>query len=196
MRILRRLSAGEAGFTLVELLIVVMLLGIVGGIVGSGLTSAFRATTHAEARVQALTAMQAALANVSRDVRAADSREVTDAALRTISPSALGLDLFRDGRRVRLDYTVTAGELRERRRVYADEQLVTASGPPASDATRVLLRGLTDTASQPVFAYGDAFGAPTTTLDDVREVTIRLRRALGTGRQPLEVLTRVTLRNP
>lgn len=212
-----RLSA-QGGVTLVELMVVAGLLAVTGTIVASGLVSAMQVTRHAESRVQALTDIHNTIANVSREVRAADSRgdfrpgTEREAALLAASPELLETDVRRDGARIRLTYTVAGGVLTERQRVWNDVTADPSSTTPASDRTRVLIDDLENTSALPVFAYRRGDGAcvtgctaPDSTLltggvtggelESIREVTLTIRRGLGEGRQPLDVVTRVLLRN-
>lgn len=212
MRRLRARSRDDRGVSLVELMVVTVLLVVVGGIVVSGVVSAHGVARHAESRVQALTAIHQAVAGVTREIRAADSRDLTDAPLGAASPSSLETDVFRGDpvQRMRLTYTVTDGVLTERRRVWAPGAAV--SDPPESAANRTLLTGLVTGGGLPLFAYHAADGScitgctndsgtyvgtavPTAALDEVAQVRLRVRRALDGGRSPIEVFTRVALRN-
>lgn len=204
--------------TLVELMVVVVLLLVTGGIVTTGVLSAHGVTRHADARVEALTTIHQAVARVGREIRAADSRDATsatlrNAALRAASPAGLETDVLRGEplKRVRFTYAVVDGALTERRRVWA-AGADPAIQAPESDTTRTLLRELVTDGQRPLFAYRASDGSclagctdaggtyiatavPDADLDEIAEVHLSVRRALGEGRPPIEVATRVTLRN-
>lgn len=204
----------EQGFNLIELMVVTALLLVVGGIVTTGVLSAHGVTRHADARVEALTTIHQAAARVGREIRAADSRDTTvpSAALRAASPAGLETDVFRGDpqRRIRFTYTVTGGELIERRRTWAPGADAVAA--PETDVTTTLLTGLVTDGGQPLFAYHAADGAcltgcadpsgayvgtalPAADLERVSEVHLQVRRSIGDDQSPIEVVTRVTLRN-
>lgn len=204
----------EAGVTLVELMVVVVLMLAVGGIVTTGVLSAHGVTRHADARVEALTTIHQAVARVGREIRAADSRDTTtpSAALRSASPASLETDVFRGDpqQRIRFTYTVVDGTLTERRRTWAPGAAVASA--PQSDVTRTLLTGLVTNGGQPLFAYKAADGTclsgcvnasgtylgtalSAADLERVAEVHVQVRRSIGVGQSPIEVVTRVALRN-
>lgn len=202
----------EAGTTLVELMVVSALLLIAGGIVTTGVLSAHRVTRHTEARVQAVTSIHQAVAGVGREIRAADSRDVTDAALGHASPESLETDVFRGDpqQRMRLTYTVAGGALTERRRTWAAGAHL--ADLPVSDVSRTLLTALVTDGERPLFAYRAADGAcitgctddsgafigmavPEADLDQVAVVHLTVRRALAEEQTPIEVVTKVVLRN-
>lgn len=202
----------DTGVTLVELMVVCALLLVAGGIVTTGVLSAHGVTRHADTRVEALTTIHQATARVAREVRAADSRDTADAALLSASPTALETDVFRGDpqQRIRVTYTVSDGTLTERRRTWAAGADDTS--PPDSDVTRSLLTSLVTDGQRPLFAYRAADGScisgctdasgsyigtavPAAALEDITEVHLTVRRGLGDGRTPIEVVTRVALRN-
>lgn len=217
MERLRAHYRDETGMTLVELVVVSALLLVVGGIVTTGVLSAHGVTRHADARVEALTTIHQAVARVSREIRAADSGDPTEtavinAALRSASPTSLETDIFRGEplQRIRFTYTVVDGTLTERRQIWAAGAAVTDA--PTSDATRTLLRALVTDGNRPLFAYRasdgsclsgcvDAVGTyigtavPAADLGEIAEVQLQVRRSLGDGQSPIEVVTRVALRN-
>ncbi|MEX2618639.1 MAG: hypothetical protein WD250_00310 [Egibacteraceae bacterium] len=198
--------------SLVELMVAAVLLLVVGTIVATGVVSAHEVTRHTESRITALTAIHQAVAGVSREIRAGDSRDITGAALGAASPSSLETDVFRGDpvQRMRLTFTVTDGVLTERRRVWAAG--ADPADAPVSDVTRTLLTEIVTDGTQPLFAYYAADGSCITgctdgsgtfistavleaALDQVAEVHLTVRHALEGGRSPIEVATRVTLRN-
>lgn len=199
----------ETGASLVELMVVGVLLAIVGGIVLTGVVSAHRVARHAESRVQAVTAIHSTLANVSRQVRAADSRDTADTALAAASPDSVEADVFRGGLRIRYTFTLADGALVERRREW--DATADSTSSPNNDVTRTLMTDLVNSGDPPLFAYHTADGscvtgcldesgtyvdgpASSAALADIAEVRLAVRRDVGQG-PPIEVLTRVVLRN-
>lgn len=70
---MRRLTPhNQAGFTLVELLVAMLLLGVVGGVVLRSVVQSMRLTSETTERTNALTDIQRGLERVSRQIRTAD----------------------------------------------------------------------------------------------------------------------------
>lgn len=195
-----RLGSEEDGFTLVEVLVVMLIIGVVGGIVVTGITRGMRTTTAAQNRVEALTATQTAIERASREMRAADP-------VRSVTDDRLTLDVHRDGELHHYRYTLQADgdewTLRQERWVFTDPATFNATGwePTESDAaqtsTRALLAHLVDNA---VFTAYDALGnqltgAPVPNALNTERLTVTVRRAVQDGREPIEVETSVTVRN-
>lgn len=154
----KRSRRDEAGITLVELLVVMILLGVVGGIVTTAIVTTLQSASSTQARVLALNELENALQRVSRDLRVADplrlSPDVT--SLNYVSEVAddglglfgtdLGARITRDGSsftdvRYRL---ISDGEDEPQRLVRED--------------TGQTLVTLVDNGGVPVFAYLDAVG--------------------------------------
>lgn len=206
----RWLDEDDTGFTLVELLIAVTLLAILSSVFLGGIVSAFRGSETAHARIETLQALQLTMENVSREIRAANSHDTVQAAVRTANASTVQFDVFRAQdplaapvalRRIRFSYTVTGTTLMEQRDVWDDAATVPADANRSSTSQRTLVTNLTDLSTKPVFRFRDRNGAPmaSTVLDadrkDVAEVVLTLRRDVGGGRGPIETETRIALRN-
>jgi prepilin-type N-terminal cleavage/methylation domain-containing protein len=73
-----RSREGESGFTLVELLVVMVLLGVVGGVVTSAIISSMNSASRSTARITATHELEVALQRVARDLRAADPLYISD----------------------------------------------------------------------------------------------------------------------
>lgn len=190
---------GDAGSTLVELLVVMLILGVVGGIVVAGVTSGLRTTSHAQARVDSLAKTQMTIERVSREMRAADPvREVTE--------DWLMLDVCRDDGLRHYRYSVTAvgdeWELVEERWDFPsadcpDPDTEPTEPGPSDTSVRTLVEGLTEAA---VFTAVDRDGnvlngTATENADEAYRLVIRARRAVQDDLEPIEVETTVTLRN-
>lgn len=156
---LSRYRVDERGFSLVELLVVVLVLGVIGGITLTGLVQGLRTGARADARIEAFTDLQRAAERVSRDLRRGIWTDtfVTPAApagctYLDLAPDALSLIIFESGVRYQHQYQVTAGVLRLSRSTWNG-----TTWQPAG--TQEVVRGLTNgTNAEPVFTYLDADG--------------------------------------
>lgn len=195
-----RLGSEEDGFTLVELLVVMLMIGVVGGIVVTGVTRGMRTTTETQNRVEALTATQTAIERASREMRAADP-------VRSVTDDHLTLDVHRDGELHHYRYSLQADgdewTLRQERWVFTDPATFDATGwePAESDAaqtsTRSLVQHLVDNA---VFTAYDALGnqlsgEPVPNALNTERLTVTVRRAIQDDREPIQIQTSVTVRN-
>ena len=169
----------ESGFSLVELLVVMIILGAVGSIVTLAVTTTLRSAGATTSRVIALDELQTAMQRVTRDLRAAELFIITDttAAKRTVTA-----DVFRNGQVVRVTYSV---EERDGVDVLIRE-----------DTGQTLIT-LVDNDTEPVFTYLDAKGEPIPETGDpakARQIRIRFVRGID-GRAPVIVESLVNVRN-
>jgi prepilin-type N-terminal cleavage/methylation domain-containing protein len=178
----RRLSPSDRqqeGFTLVELLVVLMLLGVVGSIVTAGLVSSMRSTSSTQARIEAMAELQRSAERVTRELRA---------ACPVVSMDADGEDVTvlvpRDGQ-MRYHHFYRSGT--SLMHLVADDMVEEPSGG------RVLMSGLPED-FRDVFRFMDVNGGDVTQPRDVRQAEIRLRRELR-DQPTVEVTTATTLRN-
>lgn len=179
----------DGGFTLVELLVVMSLMLIVGGIVMNGIVSGLRASERARQRVIALTDLERAAERMARDLRFADP---VDAA----SATSVIVNVLRDtgGTRVRhrVTYTVAGGVITETREVYNPPSAL----GPSSTTTRTVIDDLDPGTT--VFGFVKADGQPwvsgTDPTSNLAEIQLDLRRRLP-AQQPIEVQTSVFVRN-
>jgi prepilin-type N-terminal cleavage/methylation domain-containing protein len=97
----RRTLERADGFTLVELLVVVLILGVIGSIVTSSVVTAFVSTRRGEARVHALNDLQKGIERVGRELRAADPLVLEPGR----DPSVeIGAEVVRRGQRIEYRY--------------------------------------------------------------------------------------------
>lgn len=195
MIVFDRLRAGsrpadEQGFTLVELLVVVVLLGVVGSVALAGIVTAFRTSTNAQERVATLTELETATQRMSREIRMADPVLTSPAP----AANALAVAVYRGSGRMTFTYAAAGGVLTETRRTFATPTAAT----PISTVTTELATDLDLDPSDPTFAYRKAddsdWVSGTDAIGELAEVTIRLNGVHGTG-GTTEVRTAVFLRN-
>jgi prepilin-type N-terminal cleavage/methylation domain-containing protein len=173
----RKPNRSEAGFTLVELLVVLTLLGVVGGIVTSAIVTSLSSARNTQTRIEALNELEIALQRVTRDLRAAEEL--------VLYPPDVGTDL---GAEVRRDGTRTI----VRYRLLADDERFVRE-----DTGQILVTRVDNPVDQPIFAYLDRFGNP---LDCVADncgnaAVVQVRLIRETVGQPVIVETRVAIRN-
>lgn len=189
---LRRLHRGlddETGFTLVELLVVMALMLIVGGVVLNGIVSGLSAAERGRQRVIALTDLERAAERMARDLRFADP---VDAATGT----SVTVNVLRDDAgsqvRHRVTFTVAGGAITETRAIYDPPSAAVASSTNTRDVIADLDAGTT------VFAFfkadGQAWLSGTDAPRELAEIQLDLRRELP-DQDPIEVETSVFVRN-
>jgi prepilin-type N-terminal cleavage/methylation domain-containing protein len=169
----------EGGFTLVELLVVILLLGVVGSIVTAGLVNAMQHTRNSQERIHAMAELQRGAERITRELRAAcpvmamDDDDVTVAVQRDGETSYH--QFYRDAN----------DQLRHTVKDAADD-------PP--DGGNVLLSGLPDD-GVPIFTYLGDSGQEVDLPRNVHVVRINLRNELPAQDQTVEVATTTSLRN-
>lgn len=185
----RRVARDDAGFSLIELIVVMGIMLVVGAVVISGIVSGLRATARGQARVEALTDLERAAERMARDLRFADP---VDGA----TPTQVIVNVLRDDTgtqvRHRVTYAVAVGTITETRAIYDPP----SAAAPTTTRTSTVIDGL-DPAT-PVFVFSDADGQVwvpgTDPLDDLAEIQLDLRRELP-DQDPIEVETSVFVRN-
>jgi prepilin-type N-terminal cleavage/methylation domain-containing protein len=172
-------SRREDGFTLVELLVVILLLGVVGSVVTAGLVSAMGHTRDSQERIHAMAELQRSAERITREMRAAcpvmaiDDDDVTVAIQR--GGETVYHQFYRD----------------------ADDRLrhaVKENSDDAPDGGNVLITDLPDDGEALFTFLGDS-GAVVTDARDVRIVRMSLRSELPAQDHTVEVETTTSLRN-
>jgi prepilin-type N-terminal cleavage/methylation domain-containing protein len=208
----RTADRGEAGFTLVELLVVIVLLGVVGGVVVSAITTGLRSASASTARTMALHDIEVALQRVGRDLRAADPLYLTAS---TDYGTTIGAEFLRDRKievvRFSIDVEDGVRYLVQNSQQFDLDDVI--SGNPT--ATVLPQRRLVvdidndDPEDDPIFVYYDAdgilidcvpgeHGETKQSCDDeygaAQQIGIRLVRNVP-GQEPIRAETRVNVRN-
>lgn len=180
---LRRTSTDSQGFTLVELLVVLVIMGIIGGIVVSGITQAMSVTQTTQNRIHAMAELQRGAERIARELRAA-------------CPIQGPVPLVDDD----VSAIVLRNDERYRHRIWIEADAVQHQVERDVDGDWVVeipQRVLVDAVSDPdvaLFEYLDRDGEAATAPHQVRSVRITLVRDLDAG-DSLRVETVVQLRN-
>lgn len=172
-----RRPEAESGFTLVELLVVMLLLGVVGGVTIAGLVTGMQQSQRAQDRVSAMAELQRTAENVARELRAACPLVVAE-------DDRAELVVTRNGALVEHRYYVNADGDELRHEIDEDE--------PAD--ARTIVHGLAMDGAA-VFEYRANDNKTADTAQEVRWIRLTLRREPGWSDDPIEVATAVQLRN-
>ena len=190
MRRLRAPAVDQRGFSLVELLVVMVLIGVVGSVVVSAITTAMRSSSQTQSRIQATQELEIAMQRITRDIRAADPLE--------LSPSG-DFDAEAGARVVRGDQAHVAMYSLEEDGTQLWSRVVDADGTvTGSEQTLVTLVSNGD---RPVFTYHDTDGSElacdpdcVTAYRGAAQVGIHLVRDLPDGSEVV-VDSRVSVRS-
>jgi type II secretory pathway pseudopilin PulG len=199
--------------SLVEMIVTVMLLGVVGTLVLTGLTSGMRTTSTVQDQGRTAGQLRIAVERIARELRAADPVE-----LGTARSDRIQVRIVRNGTCTRFVYRPLAGNLVQ----YTQRPLTPAPAAPgaftipnacvspvavepptflASATPRILATGISTTA---VFTYWDAadnalaFPAPagaTYTEKDIARIRVTLTRPASGRAKSVSVSTEVTVHN-
>jgi len=191
----------QAGFTLVELLVVVVIMGIIGTIVSATIISSLQATRREQDRVFTISTAQTALERLSRDLRTADP--LTAANLNDVS-----MQVYRAGYCEQRRYWVdSTGQLLMSRAPYtaASTSCSTASGATATATTQVLMTNAGVDSTTLIFRYYTVnpnaalteLSAPVaaTDLAHVDRVELTIKGVLSENGSPVFLTSSIDLRN-
>jgi prepilin-type N-terminal cleavage/methylation domain-containing protein len=176
----------DDGFTLVESLVVIVVMGVVGAIFTSTVVNALRVEDTTRDRADAQHALTLAVARMTEELRVA-------APLQSISPTAVVLDVYPNqpsggSMRERHTYAVASGALTHRIQVFSPATATV----PSSDSIRTIANGLSSAVTP--FVGRDRQGGVTTLPSKVASVEVSLRLPTGSAK-PFDAVTSVFLRN-
>jgi prepilin-type N-terminal cleavage/methylation domain-containing protein len=204
----------QDGFTLVELLVVMVLLGVVGGIVLNAIVTGSASARASTARTIALHDLEIALQRVGRDLRAADPLYVTSGTDLEDYGRQVGAEIVHDRAVHFVTFSVELIDgqqqlVQDTASVDLDELI--ESGLPIEDVIttqpqRALVTGVDNPTD--VFTYYDREGEPIICApgvdaskedcdllySDAYQLGIRLERAVA-GQEPVQAETRINVRN-
>ena len=192
-------DTGEGGFTLVELLIVMILMGVIGAITLTSFVQSARSAQVATERLDAVNDLTPALQRMTRDLRAASPLVIDNGGAYA---TKVGTEFERGGVRYRIVYYVDG--VGADAKVLSDRYTVAADGTLSTVGTSNLVADVENAATEPVFTYFDNDGHQITctgTTQACRDehvtasrVEIRLIRGVN-DQTPIEYVTSVNIRN-
>lgn len=151
----RRRRGDDRGFTLTELLVVIMLFGVIGSIVTTAATTGLRHQTQLQDRSTALSEARVAVQRVDRDIRSASQVDYATASKLVMQESTYTGSTATGSEWV-CYYTTTVG---------SDTELIqqfdpTSDSCPSTSPTlsKVLVHHVVNAAATPVFAYSPIAG--------------------------------------
>lgn len=194
---LSRLRGEQSGFTLVELLVVMVLMGVVGSITVAAIVTGMNSQRTTQARLDALHELEVAVQRSIRDLRAASPLLVSNI---TPADEHLGARLRRGGEVAHVYYELETDE-------DTDEQyLVQLVSEGGETVTRQLVTAV-DNGDRPLFRY---YGTDGVELDcdwdeqteleyrdcilSANAVAMQVVRGVA-GQEPVTVETRVNIRS-
>jgi prepilin-type N-terminal cleavage/methylation domain-containing protein len=196
----------EEGFTLVELLVVMVLLGVVGGVVTTAIISSMNSASASTARIMATHELEVALQRVSRDIRAADPVFISDERR---YGEHIGARFLRNRHMVVVSFELRDGEQQEliqETTTYDLDEIVDGETPDLVETSRALVTTV-DNGDEPVFRYYDRAGEELTcdpvveggsfcdgVYASAKRVGIHLVRDVP-GQSPVRAHTVVSVRN-
>jgi prepilin-type N-terminal cleavage/methylation domain-containing protein len=191
MHVTRR---GDDGVTLIELLIVMILISIIGGIVTTTLVGAMRGTRQQQNRTFAVAAIQTQLERMSRDIRVADP-------IRAASASALTVDLYKGTGCVRRSWAISGTSLvvtSLKFAAWSSCAVYPAAASPAPTTTVSTALYKLGNGTTPLFTYTDGVGTAlgaTPTASQIGNIAISLVQSVPEGRAAPTFTTSVGVKN-
>lgn len=174
-----RRADDDAGVTLVESLVVVVLMAVIGGVVLTSIVRAMTISVRTEARFDGLADLQMTADRMTRELRAADPLHLTQSsATRAI------VDTYRNNFSEHLRFTYQYCPAQGRIHVHRQGPTPAPAGPVvaldcATTTAPVLVDGVAN-GGQPMFQYLTGALTPTTVAAEVEHIRLTVRRSLTT----------------
>lgn len=181
----------ENGFTLVELLVVMVLMGIVGSVVGTSLVRGMHVSAEAQSRIQGLSELQRGMERIAREVRVANPLCLTAGQ----EDVRLGASVYRDQKRYAYDFYLQGSGVGEELRadIIVYDPPDSATGMTVASGTLIAETG-NSVLGIPLFEYFDQNGDPPITPGAAAQVRINLARQVS-GDDPIQMSSTVEVRN-
>jgi prepilin-type N-terminal cleavage/methylation domain-containing protein len=184
-----RIRSSDAGFTLVELLVVITLTSVIGATMVTSVVRSLDVTARATSRVEALTDLQRALERMSRNIRVAEPAGNAP-VIAAATPTTLRFSVYDPTTRREFTYTHTGDAVTQSVRTFATHTATTATGPVVTPVI-----GDLDQGAIPVFTYSRADGSAWTTGSTREIARVQLRLLRQTDDDVVEISSGVFLRN-
>jgi prepilin-type N-terminal cleavage/methylation domain-containing protein len=194
-------SDDEAGLTLIELLVTMIIMGVIGAVVTAGIVTSLTDQRRERTRLDAVSGSQKVLERVTKDLRAANPLVAGDATSVTM------LVYHGTACQQRRYYVNASSQLIEEIASYpASATCSTRTGTLGTTSSFLLLAKVANASTDPVFSYRridpaqDALVNVTAPVSAglvqlVDSVTVSLKAGLKENQAPVSVSTSVDLRN-
>ncbi len=187
----------EAGITIVELLVVMVLMSIIGSIATASLVRGMKVSAATQSRVHALADLQKSVDRMTRELRAAAPLRVGGNPVVAAASDRVVVNVFRNNFAEVRRFTYQYCPAQQRVHVRAEGPWSPAAAPTVAPAAvnctapadPVLIDRVTNTTAMFSYAY------TATTPVKVATIRVTVRRSLPNGQPPIEVTTLVRLRN-
>lgn len=193
-RLRGRLESGgsTSGYSLIEILVVLVLLGVVGGIISSTIIMSMRTTRLHQNRTYAVDAVQTQLERLARSLRVADP-------IRAASATSMTVDLYRNSTCVRETWTASGTTLKVTDVTYPTWSSCLnypATATPTSTTTTTALAAL-DNGVTSLFTFTDSTGTALSspTVSAIAFVKITIVESVVGRNAPVTFNTSVGVRN-
>ena len=198
MLMLRKRLNDEGGVSLIELLVVILLMTIIGGVGTTTLVRSMRVSASTQTRFDALADLQRSVDRMTRELRAAAPLQMGGAPVVVAEADRVVVNVFRNNftEQRRFTYQFCPTQQRLHARVEGPTPAPPGGTPGtiscSSNAVPVLIEDVNNAGA--MFEYFNSAGAATTVPSQIKTIRVTVRRALA-GQPPITVTTMVRLRN-